>query len=278
MISPDEVKRVVRNTVPLRVLFALRQFVYDLRAVFFVGNSVFCPVCNQGYRRFLGGGRSFHVLEALNVVGGGFRQQNYCPRCNSGYKERLLYLYLQHCESMFGPRMRELSVLHVAPEWSLRKVFASESFAQYVRCDLNSPLVDLRVDVTAIPFPDQSFDVLICNHVLEHVPDDRTAMKELYRVLRAGGLAVLQVPFTEALDESVERDDAIEMTNSQREMHFGQWDHIRIYSRRDYCERLQRAGFDVEEFYWPASPTFSRMEKCALDSREVVFCARKTEA
>lgn len=189
-------------------------------------------------------GFKFPVLTEKKVVGGGFRPLARCPVCKSTDRERLLYLYLTQKTDLFT---RPHKVLHVAPEPGLEALFESRPEIDYLTADLSSPRVRVRMDITAIDFPDQHFDVILCNHVLEHIPDDRQAMRELHRVLSADGWAILQVPIGLALDATFE--DFSVTDPAQRETVFGQSDHVRIYAR-DYRQRLVDAGFEVETFDW----------------------------
>jgi SAM-dependent methyltransferase len=114
---------------------------------------------------------------------------------------------------------------------------------RYVTLDIDSPLATVQGDVTALPFDDESFDLILCLHVLEHVLDDRAAMRELFRVLEPGGKAVIQVPPSD-LAETFEDDSVVDP--AARERVFGQWDHVRICGT-DYGTRLEEAGFRVTE-------------------------------
>src|SRR4249920_3892182 len=115
----------------------------------------------------------------------------------------------------------------------------------YVSANLDSPLAMIRMDISKIPYKANCFDVIICNHVLEHIPNDRQAMSDLYRVLKPGGWAILQVPISLSLDRTYEDPTAV--TREEREKKFGQHDHVRIYAK-DYKDRLENVGFTVEVY------------------------------
>ena len=179
------------------------------------------------------------------VVGAEYVASDDCPICYANRRSRLVYAYLTRIRPV---RPGEV-VLHFAPELSLYRYVFKSSGAQYHPVDLNPegypeiPRVE-RVDVTAIPYPDKTFDLVLCNHVLEHVADDRRAMRELRRVLKDDGVALLQVPLSLMLEDT---DEDLSITDpAQRERRFGQFDHLRLYAVRDYAERLSEAGFDVE--------------------------------
>lgn len=186
-----------------------------------------CPICGGRFRRFLA-----HGLER--------RENARCPRCGSLERQRLLYLYLQRRTGFFRNRVR---VLHFAPEpYFLR--FGTLPNVELVTADLSYPHVDVNLDITRLPLPDDSFDVVLCSHVLEHVPNDAAAMREIQRVLKPGGWSVLMVPFERSRAETFE--DPSVTDPSERERLFGQYDHVRVYGR-DYTDRLRRAGLDVLE-------------------------------
>jgi SAM-dependent methyltransferase len=168
------------------------------------------------------------------------RRGAICPDCGAKERDRLLALWLagRDVDPLAGRR-----ILHVAPEPCFRR--QTGRAAVYETADLMTPGVDHRIDLAAIPFADGAWDVVICNHVLEHVADDRAALREIRRVLGSGGLAVLMVPIVDAWPDTYE-DPSI-VAPAAREQHFGQYDHVRRYGS-DYPERIAAAGFRVERF------------------------------
>jgi SAM-dependent methyltransferase len=213
------------------------------------------------------------VLLEKKVVGGGPRDHDLCPRCNASDRERLVYLYLVNKTKIFDDKVR---LLHVAPEEKLGKVLSDKGNIDYLSADLNMAGVMVRMDISHIAYKDAAFGVIICNHVLEHIPDDQQAMSELYRVLTPGGWAILQVPISLMLSRTYE-DSAI-VTPEERERAFGQGDHVRLYAR-DYKARLEQVGFWVEEFKWTESPReFGGPEnRFGLLRDETVYIARKPQ-
>lgn len=231
-----------------------------------------CPFCGSKLRVFLPGGLKHPVLKEKKIVGGGYRLNALCPVCGSKDRERLVYLYLLHKTDIFN---RHNKVLHVAPEANLEAVLRSRPTIDYVTADLYDQSVTVRMDITDMAYPDNSFDVIICNHVLEHTVDDRKAMGELFRTLKPGGYAILQVPISLSL-ENTHEDHSI-TAPSERERAFGQADHLRIYAKKDYRNRLEQVGFRVAEFNWRnenknfGGPT----NKFGLIKKESVYIARK---
>jgi predicted SAM-dependent methyltransferase len=191
------------------------------RFVRYAGNRYECPICSRHFRRFA----DFRDRE--NVA---------CPGCFSLERHRSFWLFLER--EVLRPEMR---VLHVAPEPGIQG-HLRRMFPNYLSIDLQSPLADQLADVTDLPFEDGSFDLVICSHVLEHVPDDRKAMRELHRVLVPGGLALMQHPIDHDRAETYE--DWTITEPDARAVAFNQWDHVRIYGR-DMTDRLVEAGFEV---------------------------------
>jgi SAM-dependent methyltransferase len=204
-----------------------------------LGLRYHCPFCHLRFRRLEQRGRDLPVYAELGVVGGGLREAE-CPWCRSNDRERLLYLFLARYTDLFTERQR---ILHVAPEARLRRAIERARPDVYETTDLRMPGVDFHCDLTSIPRQDASYDAVLCSHVLEHVPDDRAAIRELRRVLAPDGFAVLQVPIATRLDETRE---APELPPEQRAERHGDPTHLRLYAEADYVARLEQAGFAVE--------------------------------
>lgn len=184
-----------------------------------------CPVCGRASRRFAPAG----------VVP---REDAACIHCGALERHRLVWLYFRSRTDLFDSRPKR--VLHVAPEPCFRRPFEQAFGAGYVPADLSGMNGSLKMDVLDIPFPDSAFDVIYCSHVLEHVADDRRAMREFRRVLRPDGWAVLLVPI---LAERTFEDPSV-TDPAERQRLFGQDDHVRAYGP-DYVDRLREAGFAV---------------------------------
>jgi len=211
------------------------------------------------------------VFASLQVVGGGYRPNARCPICHCLDRERLVYLSLLRVTDVFQKHTR---VLHVAPEFQLSEVLKKQPTIDYLTADLRSPQAMVKMDISAIQFPDEHFDGIVCNHVLEHILDDSRAMAELHRVLRPQGWAILQVPISLTLDHTYE--DFSITTPVEREAAFGQHDHVRIYAR-DYQERLEHVGFKVNVFRWTTRVhDFGGPEnRFGLNEDEAVYLATK---
>jgi hypothetical protein len=248
-----------------------------LRRVYYFGNRYHCSVCGSNVRVMFEAGYRFKILEDLDVVGGEAVPLQTCPVCFSHHRTRLIHEYLRRETTIYGATSAH-RVLHVAPEFDMSPHIANGNSVEYVPVDLDPARYEdipgmKYCDVTAMRFPDNWFHIIICNHVLEHVPDDRRAMRELNRVLAPGGIALLQVPISSRLLATVE-DPAV-IDPAERERRFGQSDHVRIYAS-DYLMRLTESGFAVEVFEPCVRWTDNVVQTLRLNPREKLFIGRKT--
>ncbi len=247
---------ISKALVPKRYRPGVRQACYWLRSLLYLGNRVTCPCCGGRFRKFL----PYGVTPRPNAL---------CPRCGSKARHRLVWLYLKGKTRLLSD---QLKVLHFAPEYVFRKQLASCPNLFYVTTDLGSLMAMVGSDITHVPFANASFDVVLCNHVLEHVLDDQRAMQELYRVLKPGGWAILQVPIDLHRTETFE--DASIVSPEHRERWFNQKDHVRIYGR-DYPDRLRAAGFRVQvEFYAKELPCDLRERYALRRNRPIYLCTK----
>ncbi|MBW8050988.1 MAG: class I SAM-dependent methyltransferase [Cytophagales bacterium] len=219
----------VLRKIPRSYLQLFGYIAVKVVAPFFIGNKVECPVCKSRFRKFLPYGR---VKPRENAL---------CPHCLSLERHRLMWLYLEKRTNFFHPLRR--AVLHIAPERCFIKRFEAISTIDYITADLESPWAKIKMDIHDIPFEENTFDVIFCNHVLEHVDDDKKAMRELCRVLKPDGWAIMQ-PFINTKLEKTYEDPAI-TTPKEREKAYWQADHLRMYGL-DYKERLENEGFSVK--------------------------------
>jgi hypothetical protein len=268
------IKKLVKQLIPEDVRL-LRYSLYEKaryypELVFSLGNRLECPFCGGHFRRFKPAGFHYPVIIEKQVIGGHWHRDNVCPRCMSNARERLAYLYLKDRTSVFKQPSR---LLHVAPEPQLAKVLKRASNIKYVSADLFEAGVMSRFDIQKTPFADETFDVVLCNHVMEHVSDDSVAMAEVHRILKPGGWAMLQVPIALRLDHTIE--DPTATTDAQRIERFGQEDHVRLYSRRDYIQRLQAAGFEVQAESYPTTLGSDAVGRFGLVEDEEVFVCSK---
>lgn len=221
-----------------------------------------CPLCGKTARRFrpFGGG---------TVV----RPNARCPRCDSLERHRLIWLYLRDETDLFTPAPEPRRMLHVAPEPVLRERLAGAPLIDYLSADLEPGVADVQMDITAIEFPDDSFDVIYCSHVLEHVPDDALAMRELCRVLRPTGWAILQVPILLARTD----EDPSIIDPEERLRRFAQRDHVRAYGP-DYADRLRAAGFAVRLDRYAERLGPAAAQRHGLLTQDVIHFCTKSQA
>ena len=265
MTTRPTLRARLRTALPPRLVERVAVLRRRARAASHAGDAVECPLCGGRFARFLPAGERHPIFERHDFVAGGHRPNVRCPRCDARERERLLGLFLALPASA---RFLDgaARVLHFAPERRLEALFR-RSGARYVTADLDGAGVDRAVDVTAIPFEAGTFDLVVCNHVLEHVPDDRRALGEIGRVLRPDGVAIVQVPRATDLATTFEDPDAT--TPERRVAAFGQFDHVRIYGR-DYVERLSSAGLAFE----PWLPEAALLRRHGLDPRDPLMVGR----
>jgi SAM-dependent methyltransferase len=212
----------------------------------YAGDRVECPCCGGSFRAFR---RRRRRPDAL------------CPRCQALERHRLLWLYLRDRTTLFS---EPLDVLHVAPEPVFEsRLRALDNLSAYVAGDLYPKGRQVRIDLTAIDRPDDSFDMVLCNHVLEEVPDDRRAMREIARVLRPGGRFITQTPFDPSRERTLEGQV---MSALARRRTYGAAVNVRLYGR-DLADRLSEAGLEVSHERYLEQLPEAVVERHALAGR-----------
>ena len=219
-------RALLKTLIPKKYRPGAIELYVRLRAFLYRGNRYICPVCQGNFRKLL-------------PYGVRARPNAQCPGCGSLERHRLLWLYLKERTGFFT---RNLRVLDVAPMPVLQQRWRKLPNLDYLSVDIASPTAMVQMDITDMKFPEHQFDCILCYHVLEHIPDDRKAMQELFRVLKPGGWAILQSPIDSTRTTTLE-DPSIS-TPEERERAFGQSDHVRVYGL-DYKDRLGSAGFIV---------------------------------
>jgi len=240
------------NTIPRPFLIRASYIIRPIIALTLKGTKYTDPIDGQSFRKFLAYG---YEDQRENVLS---------PSTLSLERHRLLWLYLKNETGLFTDK---INLLHFAPEQAFYKRFRKMKNLEYTTTDLNSPLADVKADICNLPFKDNSFDFILCNHVLEHIPDDTKAMQELYRVLKPGGSAVLQIP-QDLKRETTFEDNSI-TSRKERAKIFGQYDHVRVYGR-DYFNKLRSIGFNVQEVDYTSSLTTLEIDKYRLAKGEII--------
>lgn len=250
-------KDLARRMAPHSWRPQLRSWYNRLTWPLYLGKSVTCNCCEGRFRRFRSWSDERNVLWPM------------CPRCGSLGRQRADWLFLTSRTDLLEGSKR---VLHVAPEECFARSLELLPNIAYLSADYDSALAMERMDITNIDYPDESFDVVLCNHVLVYVAADMQAMREIFRVLRSGGWALLQVPIDLSRDTTFE-DPSV---TDPRERHrvFGQYDHVRIYGR-DYLQRLEEAGFEVSVDDFVKELPASMIGELGLDTSETIYLGRK---
>ncbi len=244
--------KFILNLVPRPILIRMSYLIRPVLVLWLKGNRYTDPIDGKSFRKFLPYG---YENQRDNVLS---------PSTLSLERHRLLWLYLQNETDFFTAPKK---VLHFAPEQAFYKLFRKQKNIDYTTTDLNSPLADVKADICNLPFKDNEFDVIFCNHVLEHIPDDTKAMQELYRVLKKGGMAILQIPQDLSREKTFE-DNSI-TDPKERAKIFGQYDHVRIYGR-DYFDKLRSIGFTVIEEDYTKKITPELVDKYRLAKGEII--------
>lgn len=245
------------NTIPRPYLIWWSKFLAPLVDILFRGNKFTDPINGKSYRKFLPYG---YVKQRDNALS---------PGTLSLERHRLLWLYLNNETNFFS---KTLKVLHIAPEQCFYNLFKNLKNINYTTFDLNSPLADIKGDICNLPFKENSFDFILCNHVLEHINDDKKAMKELYRVLNKNGTAILQVPINQKSSKTFEDSSIVD--KKERIEKFGQYDHIRLYGL-DYFKKLEAFGFKVDPLKYSKEFTESEIIKYGLIKDEIIPVCKK---
>ena len=244
--------KYILKIVPRPILIQLSYLARPVLGIFLKGNTYTDPIDGKQFRRFLPYG---YEKPRENVLS---------PSTLSLERHRLLWLYLQNETQFFT---KPYTVLHFAPEQAFYNRFRKLKNLNYTTTDLNSPLADVKADICNLPFEDNTFDVILCNHVLEHIPDDTKAMSELFRILKPGGWGVFQIP--QDLTRAITFEDDSITDKKERARVFGQYDHVRIYGR-DYFDKLRLVGFQVTEIDLSQKLTEEEVHRYRLAKGEII--------
>tara|TARA_R110002051_G_scaffold63805_1_gene116098 strand:+ start:1964 stop:2728 length:765 start_codon:yes stop_codon:yes gene_type:complete len=244
--------KYILNSVPRPLLIKLSYLARPILAFSLRGHQYTDPIDGKSFKNFLPYG---YENPRENVLS---------PSTLSLERHRLLWLYLQNETDFFT---KEYNVLHFAPEQAFYNRFKKLKHITYTTTDLDSPLADVQADICNLPFADNSFDVIFCNHVLEHIPDDKKAMQELFRILKPNGWGIFQIP-QDLKRETTFEDNSI-TDKKERAKIFGQYDHVRIYGR-DYFDKLRAIGFTVNEIDYTSQLPEIDVEKYRLAKGEII--------
>lgn len=249
--------KYILNAVPRPLLIKLSYVARPALAFYMRGKTYTDPIDGKSFKSFLPYG---YESPRDNVLS---------PSTLSLERHRLLWLYLKNETNFFT---QEHSLLHFAPEQAFYKRFKKLKNIKYTTTDLHSPLADVKADICNLPFQNNEFDIIFCNHVLEHIPDDTKAMQEMYRVLKPGGWGIFQIPQDLNREHTFE-DDSI-TDKKERAKIFGQYDHVRIYGR-DYFEKLRSIGFNVNEIDYTSELSPEQVDNYRLAKGEIIPLVKK---
>lgn len=249
------------------MFYRIKKFYWYLRAghnfdwhdilpprLYWLGFHCFCPVCRSFVRTLL-------PYPPHNTT-------DACPVCRALQRHRLAWIFLKRHTNLFD--RHDKLMLHFAPEISFTKRLKNILGRRYITADIQSSIAAVRTDITAIAFSDNSFDVVYASHVLEHIPDDHNAMRELRRVLKPYGWGVIQVPL--ATGPTVEDPTVVEP--EERLRLFGQHDHVRQYGD-DFAERFSQHGFQVSSLSARTLIGKTWLNRYKIDPNEILFLVRK---
>ncbi|MBP0904485.1 class I SAM-dependent methyltransferase [Mariniflexile gromovii] len=246
--------KIILNSIPRPLLIRLSYIIRPVLAFILKGNTFTDPIDGKSFKSFLPYG---YGKQRNNVLS---------PSTLSLERHRLLWLYLKN-ETKFFNSKETLKVLHFAPEQCFLKRFKKLKNLDYTTTDLLSPIADVKADICNLPFTDNTYDVILCNHVLEHIPDDTKAMQELYRVMKVGGMGIFQIP--QDLNRAITFEDNTITDKKERAKIFGQYDHVRVYGR-DYFDKLRSVGFKVEEVDYTSKLSEVDITKYCLAKGEII--------
>ena len=252
--------KYILNTVPRPWLIKVSYLVRPIIAFSLKGNKFTDPIDGKSFRKFLPYGYGKQRENALS------------PSTLSLERHRLMWLFLRDDTDFFTSK-EKIKTLHIAPEQCFLDLFRKQTNLEYITSDLESPIADVKADICNLPFDDNSFNVVFCNHVLEHIMDDTKAMQELYRVLKKGGFGIFQIPQDLSREKTFE-DNTITNRRERAEI-FGQYDHVRVYGR-DYFNKLRSVGFEVDEIDYTKKITREKLERYCLMKNEILpVCYKK---
>ena len=244
----------ILNTIPRPWLIKVSYLVRPIIAFSLKGDKFTDPIDGKSFRKFLPYGYGKQRENALS------------PSTLSLERHRLMWLFLRD-ETTFFTSDKKLKTLHIAPEQCFLDIFRKQQNLEYTTSDLESPIADVKADICDLPFKDNSFDVVFCNHVLEHITDDKKAMQELFRVMKKGGFGIFQIPQDIARKTTFE-DNSI-TDKKERAKIFGQYDHVRVYGL-DYFNKLRSVGFKVDEIEYTQKITQEKLERFCLMKNEIL--------
>ncbi len=253
--------KTILNTIPRPILIKISYWVKPIISFYLKGDRYTDPIDGKSYRKFLPYGYGKQRENALS------------PSTLSLERHRLMWLFLRDETDFFTSKQKQ-KVLHIAPEQCFLDIFRNQNNLDYTTSDIKSPIADVKADICNLPFENNCYDIIFCNHVLEHIADDTRAMQELFRVLKPGGMGIFQIP--QDLSRKKTFEDNTIVDKKERAKIFGQYDHVRIYGL-DYFEKLRAIGFKVEEIDYTKKMEQKEIKRFCLMKNEILPVCYKLE-
>ncbi len=253
--------KTILNTIPRPILIKISYWVKPIISFYLKGDRYTDPIDGKSYRKFLPYGYGKQRENALS------------PSTLSLERHRLMWLFLRDETDFFTSKQKQ-KVLHIAPEQCFLDIFRNQNNLDYTTSDIKSPIADVKADICNLPFENNCYDIIFCNHVLEHIADDTRAMQELFRVLKPGGMGIFQIP--QDLSRKKTFEDNTIVDKKERAKIFGQYDHVRIYGL-DYFKKLRAIGFKVEEIDYTKKMEQKEIKRFCLMKNEILPVCYKLE-
>ena len=232
--------KIIKRYLPKILINTIYKFLHFYRTTLLKGNNYFCPICKFKASKFLPYGQDHDAIKKFKIIGMGYRINALCPNCFSKDRERLVYLFL---EKLLKQKVINFDskIIHFSPESSLENNFFRKKFINYTTADIVIGKCDVDIDLQNFEYKEKNFDLVICNHVLEHIEDDMIAIKNIYSILKPGGFALLQVPLSTLIDKDFKKNEF--NTKKEKLNLYGQVDHVRIFSEKNYLKKIEQNGF-----------------------------------
>ena len=243
----------------------LKQLKRKIKKLFYYGKKYYCNICESNVRIMKPYGIKHEIFDKNTIIEAGYRQNCECPVCKSKDRLRLVYYYLIKYTNIFT---KENVVLHIAPENILKEKFLENDLIKYYDGDLKKGNASCIVDITDIPFKDNTFDYIICNQVLEHVIDEKKALCEFKRVIKPSGKIIITVPICISNKKTIEDKNIVDP--KERLALFCQEDHVRLYGL-DFKERIEKYGFKVIEYNIDLDENYNKTPKNALPKNGLIY-------
>jgi len=238
--------KTIRRYFPKELNNLIYKFLHFLRTFLLKGGNYLCPICNFNASKFLPYGKDHEVIKKYDIIGMGYRNNAMCPNCFSKDRERLVYLFLQKLLKQNLINLRS-KIIHFSPESSLENNLFRKKFTNYTTADIITGKCDVDLNLQDFNYKEKNFDLVICNHVLEHIENDMVAIKNIYSILKPNGVAILQVPLSTLIKKDFKKENV--NTDNGRLDNYGQIDHVRIISKENYLKKLEQVGFKLKLDY-----------------------------